>query len=256
MIFDLYIGIDYSGAKTAESRLKGLQVYAASDGQPERVIAEPEEAKAHWNWSRKAVAEYLIGLARAGTIFIAGIDHGFGFPKTYFQQYALGSWAEFLEDFVQHWPTHEPYTYVDFVREKRPARTGRSDELRLCEKWTSSARSVFKFDVQGQVAKSTHAGIPWLKTIRDAVGDRVHFWPFDGWDVMEGKSVIAESYPSIFRHRYPKQDRSPDEQDAYSVARWLRETCERGFLGRYFVPPLTDSEREIAMLEGWILGIA
>jgi hypothetical protein len=34
---DLFIGIDYSGAKTPESRLKNLQVYAARPGEaPEK----------------------------------------------------------------------------------------------------------------------------------------------------------------------------------------------------------------------------
>ena len=152
-------------------------------------------------------------------------------------------------------PTHEPHLYVDFIRDRRPPRTGESNELRLCEQWTSSAKSVFKFDVQGQVAKSTHAGIPWLWRIRKEVGDRVHFWPFDGWEIREGKSVIAEVYPSIFRNRYDREGRTPDEHDAYSVARWLKETCERGFLGRYLAPPLTEEERQAACLEGWILGI-
>jgi len=68
--------------------------------------------------------------------------------------------------------------------------------------------------------------------------------------------VIAEVYPSILRNRYPREGRTPDEHDAYSVARWLMETCERGHLGRYLNPPLTDKEREVAELEGWILGIA
>lgn len=69
-------------------------------------------------------------------------------------------------------------------------------------------------------------------------------------------SAIVEVYPSIFRNRYPKQERTPDEQDAYSVARWLRETCEGGHLGWYLDPPMTDEERGTAMLEGWILGVA
>lgn len=81
------------------------------------------------------------------------------------------------------------------------------------------------------------------------------FLAFDGWEVPDGKSVIAEIYPSIFRNRYPKDDRTADQQDAYSVARWLTECDERGFLGRYFAPPLTDDERKTADLEGWILGI-
>ena len=109
--------------------------------------------------------------------------------------------------------------------------------------------------MQGSVAKSTHAGIPWLKRIREVVGDRVHFWPFDGWLPSAGQSVIAEVYPSIFRKRYPKERRTADEQDAYAVARWLAEMSGRGELGRYWSPPLSEAERGIADREGWILGV-
>jgi hypothetical protein len=135
-------------------------------------------------------------------------------------------------------------------------RVGRPDEFRLCERWTSSAKSVFQFDVQGSVAKSTHAGIPWLKRIREAAGAHVHIWPFDGWTVPEGKAVIAEVYPSIFRNRYARERRSADEHDAYAVARWLSECAARGVLGRYLDPPLTVHERAAAEREGWILGVA
>lgn len=132
---------------------------------------------------------------------------------------------------------------------------GEPDELRLTEKWTSSAKSVFLFDVQGSVAKSTHAGLPWLKHIRDAAGEILHFWPFDGWCVPPGKSVVAEVYPSIVRRRYPSAERTPDQHDAYSVARWLAEACRSRTLSRYFDPPLSESERAMANLEGWILGV-
>ncbi len=67
--------------------------------------------------------------------------------------------------------------------------------------------------------------------------------------------MIAEVYPSIFRKRYPAEGRSGDEQDAYAVARWLAETDGRGTLGRYFEPPLSEGERMVAALEGWILGV-
>jgi len=231
MTFDRYIGIDYSGAETPSSRLKGLKVYEAVDGAPELVVPVPEEGKTHWNWTRTGVAEHLIAMAMDGIRFIAGIDHAFSFPLSYFERYDLTSWAEFLTDFVEHWPTHKPHTYVDFIRDEAPGRIGWPNEFRLCERWTSSAKSVFRFDCQGQVAKSTHAGIPWLWHIRKAVGDRMHFWPFDGWAVPRAKSVIAEVYPSIFRGRYPREDRTVDEQDAYATARWLQETCERGFPG-------------------------
>ena len=50
---------------------------------------------------------------------------------------------------------------------------------RLTEARSGSAKSVIHFDVQGSVVKSTQAGIPWLRYIRDQLGKRVHLWPFD-----------------------------------------------------------------------------
>lgn len=254
MRFDQYIGIDYSGAATPTSRLKGLQVFVASAGQyPSRVLAEPDHPT--WNWTRKGVAEWLISIAETDTRFIVGIDHGFSFPLSYLKRYELFSWEEFLRDLVVHWPTAGDHDYVEFSREGNE-RTGENTEFRLCERWSSSAKSVFQFDVQGSVAKSSHAGIPWLLRIREKLGDRVHFWPFDGWLPPDDRSVIAEVYPSIFRNRYLREGRTTDEQDAYSIARWLCESDERNILSRYFEPPLTNQERQIADLEGWILGIA
>ena len=273
--YNLFIGIDYSGAETPTSRRKELQVYAARPGKLPEVVLTPaiEAARARGfgahslprYWSRSDIAHWLMALARDGVNFIAGIDHGFSFPASYFKRYGLTSWPQFVDDFTHHWPTDEEHVYVDFVRDgllasegKAPppdTRTGKANEYRLCERWTSSAKSVFHFDVQGAVAKSTHAGVPWLKRIREEAGDRVHFWPFDGWQPPEGKAVIAEVYPSIFRNRYPKEGRTPDAHDAYAVARWLAETTARGALDRYLNPPLTLEERRVAGLEGWILGV-
>ena len=274
--FDVCIGIDYSGAETATSRLKELQGYVAKPGGVPEAVRTPAIAafqatgsknpqSAPRYWTRNEIAQWLIARARDGVQYIAGIDHGFSFPANYFTRYHIASWPQFLDDFIRHWPTDRDHVYVDFVRDGNLARhseapppgsrVGSNKEFRLCERWTSSAKSVFQFDVQGSVAKSTHAGMPWLKRIRDEVGDSVHFWPFDGWQPPAGKSVIAEVYPSIFRNRYPKEKRKADEHDAYAVARWLSETAARGALDRYFSPPLTVEERRVAGLEGWILGI-
>ncbi len=256
--FERFIGIDYSGAKTSTSRLSAIQVYL-SDGSPEpTLVSSPVSADGRTrNWCRQEVAEFLIAEARSGRTFIAGIDHGFSFPHTYFRKYGIDSWSSFLEDFCASWPTTRSDVTVDSVRKRDggPPRMGEPDELRLTEKWTSSAKSVFLFDVQGSVAKSTHAGLPWLKHIRDEAGGILHFWPFDGWCVPPGKSVISEVYPSLVRRRYRSADRTPDQHDAYSVARWLTDACRSRTLSRYFDPPLSESERATANLEGWILGV-
>ena len=271
--FSLFVGIDYSGAQTPSSRLKGLRVYAARSGGASEQMKTPATVQALGRvqrqsvpryWTRAEIAQWIIGVVRQGERALIGIDHGFSFPESYFRRYGLTSWEDFLADFRRHWPTDGDNTYIDFIRDRIPgfwndgmeAREGRPTELRLCERWTSSAKSVFHFDVQGSVAKSTHAGIPWLARIREVCGDKVHFWPFDGWLPPEGRTVIAEIYPSIFCNRYPRGERSVDEQDAYAPTRWLNETASGGHLPRYFDPPLTREEREIAGREGWILGIA
>jgi hypothetical protein len=141
-----------------------LQVYAvAGSGGPEPVRTPADPEGQHWNWSRKEIAEWLIDLAESDRKFIAGIDHAFSFPASYFERYHLKDWDQFLNDFCRHWPTDEPYTYVDFVRERNPPRTGSSDEFRLADRRTSSAKSVFRFEGHGCVAKGTHAGIPWMR---------------------------------------------------------------------------------------------
>lgn len=68
-------------------------------------------------------------------------------------------------------------------------------------------------------------------------------------------SVIAEVYPALYKRRFPKGDRTPDEHDAWSIAAWLQEVDRRGALNQYLAPPLTLSEQKQAELEGWILGV-
>jgi len=249
-----YVGIDYSGRDTATSRLSGLRVFTADGGMPEELNSPDSPAGRRYNWTRHGVAQWLMQMKANEVHFIAGIDHALSFPEAYFQAHELGDWAAFLGDFIAHWPTNEAGRTVEGLRNGNE-RLGDPNWYRLTEKWTSSSKSVFRFDVTGQVAKSTHAGLPWIHALRGAPGPPIHFWPFDGWDVPNGTSVIAEVYPSILRRRYATEGRSPDQQDAYVTARWLQECASRGTLDRYFHPPLTPEEGAKAQLEGWILGI-
>jgi hypothetical protein len=257
--FARYIGIDYSGAETAESSCKGLRVYVAvGSGTPEQV-QPPQSVRSYW--TRHGLAEWLCTELAADTPTIVGIDHGFSFPIEYFDRHSLSrDWPSFLLDFQKHWPTHEPHMYVDFIRHGSMGdgrnRMGESTWLRLTERWTATAKSVFLFDVQGSVAKSTFAGLPWLLYLRSWCKRPIHFWPFDGWEIPAGKSVVAEVYPSLWTRRFPRDDRDGDEQAAYAVAAWLQRADRDGTLGGYFNPPLTPEELGISKIEGWILGVA
>jgi hypothetical protein len=149
--------------------------------------------------------------------------------------------------------------YIDFIRDGRhgngAARMGNTRWRRLTELRTGGAKSVFHFDVQGSVAKSTHAGIPWLRFLRQQHGQRVHFWPFDGWEIPAGISAVVEVYPALWKHAYAAEGRTADQHDAYAVATWLRQADQDGRLKAALTPRLTPAERTLGEVEGWILGV-
>lgn len=259
MLFHRHIGIDYSGAETADSSLKGLRVFMAENGvEPVEVPPPPSPRK---YWTRRGLAHWLAEVLEEDVPTLVGIDHGFSFPLRYFEAHGLEPhWDAFLVDFQAHWPTDERATYVDFVREgvcgDAAARTGSPRWRRLCEERTKGAKSVFHFDVTGQVAKSTHAGLPWLLFLRRKLGAKVRFWPFDGWEPVPGRSMIAEVYPALWKHAFPPGDRDPHQHDAYCAAAWIARADREGQLMAAFTPSLTPPQKTVAEVEGWILGVA
>ncbi len=255
--FQRYLGIDYSGARTPECGLPGIRAYAASPEIAPAEIAPPRGRRRHW--SRRDLANWLVGELREGPRTLVGIDHSFSFPQSYFDAHGLGSdWNAFLEDFRRHWPTHLPGVSVESVRRGEvgdgSARAGSARWRRLAER-RSRAKSVFHFDVPGSVAKSTHAGLPWLLHLREQLGERLHFWPFDGWTPHPQRSVVAEIYPSLWSHVHLPADRDPHQHDAYCAAAWMRDRDAADELGCFFQPLLPPEEASVAAVEGWILGL-
>jgi hypothetical protein len=240
-----------------EASLPGLRIYDAPGAETPREVAPPPSPRKYF--TRREIAWWLERELAAGPPALVGIDHGFSFPLAYFHAHNLPlDWTAFLEDVRRHWPTDELYTYVDFVRDgvrgSGAARTGDPRWRRLAE-IRAGAKSVFHFDVPGSVAKSTHAGLPWLLHLRRALGSRLHFWPFDGWQVPAGRSAIAEVYPALCGKSFPREGRTPDQHDAYSIAAWLQRADRGGTLAQYRCPQLTEAERRVAVIEGWILGV-
>jgi hypothetical protein len=258
VLFDRYVGIDYSGAQTPISSLKGLRIYVADRiAAPTEVLPPPSPRK---YWTRRSVAAWLVETLSEERATIVGIDHGFSFPVRYFDKHRLRhDWPAFLGDFQAHWPTDGDLVYVDFVRDgicgNGAVRTGNTRWRRLTEVRAGAAKSVFHFDVPGSVAKSTHAGLPWLRYLRSVLGARVRCWPFDGWDIQPGSSVVAEVYPALCSRNFAQDDRTSDQHDAYSVAAWLQGADRDGRLAGLFAPSLSAAERKMADIEGWILGV-
>ena len=251
--FKIHIGIDYSGAGTPLNRLGGLQLFKASHNSEPQLI---RTSSGHgWKWNRKEIAHWCLEALKGDAPIIIGIDHAFSFPITYMKRYQINSWDHFLDDFYNHWPTDKDDVTAESFR-KRNKRSGDAREFRLAEDWTPSAKSVFRFDIQGAVAKSSHAGIPWLRFLRrhSDLRGKIHFWPFDGFDIPSGKSVVAEVYPAIFKKRFHSEFEN-DAHDAYCIAKWMQTMDANGFLSRYFNPPLAGADKDRAKLEGWILGV-
>jgi hypothetical protein len=254
--FDRYVGIDYSGAKTPTSSLKGLRIYMADHDSPPFEVQPPPSQRKYW--TRRGIAEWLVESLSEGRVTLVGIDHAFSFPLRYFDTHHLPhDWPTFLDDFQLHWPTDEDRTCVDFVRNgdcgNGAARSGNARWRRLTEQ-RAGAKSAFHFDVQGSVAKSTHAGLPWLRYIRLRVSN-VHFWPFDGWEIPAGRSAVAEVYPSLWSRSFSRENRSDDQHDAFSVAARMRSADLDGTLTEFLTPELPPAECAAAKVEGWILGL-
>ena len=267
-MFDRYIGIDYSGAKTSTDRLAGLAVYRASgNALPERVLTYAHNAT---RWTRLELAHWLVKQLQKSTRTLVGIDHAFSFPLNYFQhfpQIPQDNWCAFLDDFQHHWPTDgdgvtvraQYYEQVRCMMGIHPGehRFGIGDWFRLTD--PTNAASVFDFMAGARsVAFSTHAGLPWLRCIRQQLreaGAQVHFWPFDGWCIPESGSVVVEVYPALWKACFSRGDMNNHQHDAYSVARWMSETDQQDLLEQYFHPNLDAPQCDRAGTEGWILGV-
>lgn len=255
--FERYIGIDYSGAETPKSSLKGLRVYEADRLTVPQEIQPPPSPRKYW--TRRGIAEWFVERLSQGPPRLVGIDHGFSFPLRYFEQHGLAlDWPSFLDDFHRHWPTDED-VYVDFVRDgssgNGAARSGNPRWRRVTELRARTAKSVFHFDVQGSVAKSTLAGIPWLGTS----GSTPKITCISGRSTVGAhRPIVRSSQRFILRfwsRTFLSAGRTPDQQDAFAIAKWLQRADCDGSLEKFFCPELEPNERKTAEIEGWILGV-
>ena len=246
--FQRYIGVDYSGAQTPNSSLKGLRVYLATTSSKPKEVLPPKSMRKYW--TRRGIAEWLVARLNEDIPTLVGIDHSFSFPLHYFEHHHLPhDWMHFLDDFHAHWPTDQDNITVDLIRKglhgKGADRSGNAKWRRLTEE-KSKAKSVFHFDVQGQVAKSTHAGLPWLQYIQNQASKPVHFWPFYGWNIPNECSAVLEAYPALYKKEFEIEGRSPDQHDAYSIAAWLQQSDFNGELAHFLKPQLSATDQAIA----------
>jgi len=81
------------------------------------------------------------------------------------------------------------------------------------------------------VMATGNAGRPLARLLQDRLRRSIKYFlrfatvallPFDGFEVPEGKSVIAEVYPALYKRSFPIENRTPDEHDAWFIAAGCR----------------------------------
>jgi hypothetical protein len=252
--FQRWIGIDYSGAATADTRLPGLRVAMVAEAGELPELVGPPTPRAR-NWTRRELAAWLEARLAEDVPTAVGIDHAFGHPRPFVDAGGHRDWDAWLDAAARDWPADRSDVTVAALR-KAGAPVGDASLLRRTDAWTSGAMPVFRFDVQGSVATSTHAGLIWLHRLRRRIPPpRLHVWPFDGFQPPAGASMVAEVFPSLLRRRWPRRDRTVDQHDAWCVAAWLAAGDAEDGLDHHLQPPLPPDVADDARLEGWILGV-
>lgn len=255
--FARYISIGFLAARTSPRSFAALRVFLATPAH-EPVEVHPRRGTFR-HWTPATVADWLIERLTTSIPTLVGIDYGFSLPIGYFVSSRLtGNWDEFLEEFSFQSPRGRFLMPSDlaFCREAahRDSRLPNSLWNRLTE-IRAGARSPLHSPAGSPLWESTCAGIRWLADFRRRVSPKVLCWPFDGWTVIEGRSVIVETYPALWMEHYPARGRNPHQHAAYVSAAWMRQADANGSLWPYFHPELSEAERSQAKVEGWMLGV-
>ncbi len=93
-----------------------------------------------------------------------------------------------------------------------------------------------------------------MAAVLQRLGPRVHFWPFDGWDIPAGRSAVAEVYPALWSPGFANEARTGDQHDAFSIAAWLSRADRDGSLAAFLDPDLSPPERTLAQTGGLDIG--
>ena len=182
--FDRHIGIDYSGAETATSSLRGLRVFRTRGGaEPEEVPLPPSPQK---YWTRKELAYALVRWLFEDDPTLVAIDHGFSFPVRYFEKHgippATGTCSSTIST-VTGLPTRTTCTWTSFATRaaatalRARAAAGGDDSPRYGRAVPSRS---FTSMCRGRWPTPLTRGFRGCGSSAASFGAQVHFWPFDG----------------------------------------------------------------------------
>lgn len=209
--FDAYLGIDWSGAA---GRYTGIALAECAPGAGGPRLIAPEER----DWSRSAVAAYLVRRLARGERLLIGLDFAFSFPWIADEGYLAGRAPQATDAFAlwslieqasagapDHFAgpvvAHAQFAPSYWLRGPQPS--GWRNDKRLTELACATAtatrpETVFKLIGAKQVGKAALAGIRTLRAIRLEAPRQVAVWPFEP---PERRSALVEIYPTLFRRQ-------------------------------------------------------
>jgi hypothetical protein len=149
------------------------------------------------------------------------------------------------------------------LKPKRPRDHGDEDlpELRYAEQVAKGTSSIWKLYYQGSVGGQALTGMPWIKKLKDAAGDKIRLWPFEtGWRTLEPsdldgvEAVFAEVWPSMLGTK-AGAGQVKDAAQVQKLAEHFAALDEQSKLGALFGPQKNTAPPELVeQEEGWILG--
>ncbi len=291
--FDLYVGIDWSGAKQIQT--SAIQVAACKKGNSAPSLMLPPQGG---NWSRKAVSNWIEATCESDVRTFIGIDCNFGYNADVLEKQlsatAIAHDLWIKVDAVCHdipnyyaesfWLKYKKYFWLEG---KQPS-WFEGKELRRKTEWACGEQglgwpeSPFKLCYTKQVGKGGLAAMRMVNDLRKRCGQKIAVWPFDEVNKYDkAKIVISEIYPRQFLKRagwgnnkvrniddlndclmkleslkMTAESVSDHAADALVSAAGIRVLCGNGDdLPENITSPKSMDERS-AQKEGWIFGVA
>ncbi|MFO8101617.1 MAG: hypothetical protein R6U37_05590 [Dehalococcoidia bacterium] len=283
-LFDVYVAIDFSGARDSAQQKSSIVCAEASQG------CEPEVQKDRF--TRYEAVLYLLQRIlyhnHKGNRVLCGFDFCYSFPRGFWSALTgrAERWPEIVRDLAEGIPKLPPIADKPKPNSKEWARAANKKlahtfrieagpfwgpgfdqsrdpkfpysqvafgEYRLTERRGAGFKPIFKVGGSGAVGLQSLCGMPYLHHVRTTCAQQkapLHCWPFDGWEPEGEEHFLVEWYPALYNEG-PKSH----ESDALSCVNWAMDLDSRDELRQYFVPALSEAEKERAATEGWVLGV-
>jgi hypothetical protein len=149
------------------------------------------------------------------------------------------------------------------LRSKRPRKHAEGDlpEMRIVDV-LAKASPVWQLYYQGSVGGQVLTGVPVVRRLKDARGDKVRVWPFETGlakltksDLEDVEAVFCEIYPSLLKIT-PAGGEVKDAAQMRACAEHFSKLDETGKLSAAFAPSVKGADLDsVATEEGWILGV-